>query len=89
MITRCFLAIRNCRSIRIKSIKCKLLVKTIINNNFYPEHLGPEFITILKKMTKERIFAAWQDPFFILCACMRCAKKQLMQYLWLFKSLQN
>lgn len=29
----------------------------IINNNFYPEHLGKDFITILKKITKERIEA--------------------------------
>lgn len=29
----------------------------IINNNFYPEHLGKEFISILKKITAERIEA--------------------------------
>jgi len=29
----------------------------IINNNFYPSHLGPAFIDILKKLTKERIEA--------------------------------
>jgi len=29
----------------------------IINNNFYPEHLGKEFITVLKKLTSERMEA--------------------------------
>lgn len=29
----------------------------IINNNFYPEHLGPDFIQVLKKITEERIAA--------------------------------
>jgi hypothetical protein len=29
----------------------------IINNNFYPEHLGPTFITLLKRITAERIAA--------------------------------
>lgn len=29
----------------------------IINNNFYPEHLGPDFIKVLKKITAERIAA--------------------------------
>lgn len=29
----------------------------IINNNFYPEHLGTTFIDVLKKMTQERISA--------------------------------
>lgn len=29
----------------------------IINNNLYPEHLGKDFITVLKKITKDRIEA--------------------------------
>ena len=29
----------------------------IINNNFYPEHLGPQFIDVLKKITAERLAA--------------------------------
>ena len=29
----------------------------IINNGFYPQHLGPDFIKVLKKITKERIAA--------------------------------
>lgn len=29
----------------------------IINNNFYPQHLGPNFIKVLKKITAERIGA--------------------------------
>jgi len=29
----------------------------IINNNFYPEHLGPGFIELLKKITNERLEA--------------------------------
>jgi hypothetical protein len=29
----------------------------IINNNFYPEHLGPNFISVLKKITAERLQA--------------------------------
>lgn len=29
----------------------------IINNNFYPEHLGPSFIKVLKKITRERLKA--------------------------------
>jgi hypothetical protein len=29
----------------------------IINNNFYPEHLGPNFIQVLKKITTERLGA--------------------------------
>lgn len=29
----------------------------IINNNFYPQHLGPNFIKVLKKITKERLDA--------------------------------
>jgi len=29
----------------------------IINNNFYPKHLGPKFIEIFKRLTKERIEA--------------------------------
>lgn len=29
----------------------------IINNNFYPEHLGPQFIQVLKKITAERLQA--------------------------------
>lgn len=29
----------------------------IINNNFYPEHLGPNFIQVLKKITAERLQA--------------------------------
>lgn len=29
----------------------------IINNNFYPRHLGPNFITVLKKITAERLAA--------------------------------
>jgi len=29
----------------------------IINNNFYPEHLGPQFIQVLKRITAERLQA--------------------------------
>ena len=29
----------------------------IINNNFYPQHLGPKFIEVLKKITDERLEA--------------------------------
>jgi hypothetical protein len=29
----------------------------IINNGFYPEHLGPNFIEVLKKITSERLLA--------------------------------
>jgi len=29
----------------------------IINNNFYPQHLGPRFITVLEKITAERLAA--------------------------------
>lgn len=29
----------------------------IINNNFYPEHLGPDFIKVLKRLTEERLDA--------------------------------
>lgn len=29
----------------------------IINNNFYPEHLGPDFIKVLKRLTAERLDA--------------------------------
>lgn len=29
----------------------------IINNNFYPQHLGPQFIDVLKKITAERLAA--------------------------------
>lgn len=29
----------------------------IINNNFYPEHLGPNFIKVLKRITAERLAA--------------------------------
>jgi len=29
----------------------------IINNNFYPDHLGPQFIQVLKKITAERLQA--------------------------------
>ena len=29
----------------------------IINNNFYPEHLGPDFIKVLKRLTNDRLEA--------------------------------
>jgi len=32
----------------------------IINNNFYPEHLGKNFITVLKKITEDRLEAKKQ-----------------------------
>jgi len=64
----------------------------IINNNFYPRHLGPKFIEVLKAITKERINAK-KDGDKVMADGLKITINSIFgklgyEYFWLFDPKQ-